>query len=94
MNTTPGTPFPSSGIPWANQELGCSLVDFIVKVRTHMKDQLATTGRFDFKDTDHNSPNYCGISNKMIIIAAGMLDPACKTLDYEEKKKVLLRAIG
>ena len=59
-----------------------------------MKDQLATTGRFDFKDTDHNSPNYCGISNKMIIIAAGMLDPACKTLDYEEKKKVLLRTIG
>ena len=82
----------NTGTPWMDQELGCSLVDILVRFRKHVNGDLMNKGRFDFKDTDHNSENYAGLSNKQITIAAVMLDPSCRTGSFEDKKKVLVRA--
>lgn len=81
----------SNGKPWSAQSLRTANV---LKVREAIR-QRAREGYLDFRDADHNSPNYrpgSGFSNKQITIAARIVLglPEDAPIDYELAKEVML----
>lgn len=76
------------GVPWAEQELGCSMLDVLDEVRKSIRE-----GDFRLKTWDHNSPEYVpGRSNKQLrIVGAGLLGrPDCT---HDEATAAIIEAI-
>lgn len=75
------------GIPWRDQDLGCSVLDVL-----HLVRQSIQAGDLRLNTWDHSHPDrVTGRSNKQIMIAGNLL--AGRPCTYEEAKRAVLEAV-
>lgn len=81
--------------PWHDQELGCTMSEFLVRFRQRVLFDLIRYGRFNAEDLDHNSANYnhvVKISNKQVKIVASVLKDA-PVEDYSIALATVIEAV-
>lgn len=76
------------GKPWAEQQLGCSVLDVLEEVRQSIRE-----GDLRLATWDHNHPDRVnGRSNKQIMIAGARL-LGTSDLSYGQAKTAVLEAV-